>query len=32
MGMENKIIYHITSKFDYIKSKDKGFYDFCALK
>lgn len=25
-------LYHITSKFDYIKAKDKGFYDFCALK
>tara|TARA_Y100000590_G_C15309778_1_gene859714 strand:+ start:372 stop:710 length:339 start_codon:yes stop_codon:yes gene_type:complete len=28
--MEN--LYHITTKFDYIKAKDKGFYDFCALK
>lgn len=28
--MEN--LYHITNKFDYIKAKDKGIYDFCSLK
>lgn len=25
-------LYHITNKFDYVKAKDKGVYDFCALK
>lgn len=28
----DQYIYHITNKFDYVKAKDKGFYDFCALK
>jgi uncharacterized protein (DUF952 family) len=25
-------LYHITNKFDYVKAKDKGIYDFCTLK